>query len=193
MTEFEMNQMIESGACTFCGSKKLERADTVNRFIDTYMCVECRARYRVIKVAAIEVISGGKPDPMGLQPVKPNDEFRDLTPEEDGQLNLGRCPFCANGRWHDGPKGGLGENIECAICLARFNYFGGTFKGQLLRGPQRAVTCPACKHRAHNLRGCVNAESDNDCDCKFDSTIEQDLMTPIQPKPGPAQGPQSEN
>lgn len=37
--------------------------------------------------------------------------------------------------------------------------------------PVYAKTCPKCEHRGHPSNGCLNASSDNDCDCLFDCRL----------------------
>lgn len=47
--------------------------------------------------------------------------MRDLTAAERRKMEQGRCPFCNNGRWYEGPSGGLAQNIKCTNCGAEMN------------------------------------------------------------------------
>lgn len=64
----------------------------------------------------------------------------DCTPDERDAIQHNRCPDCGNYGFHDGPRGGLSQNIFCCNpqCRSGFNV------GPLLIMVQRIGRGPLC-------------------------------------------------
>ena len=61
--------------------------------------------------------------------------MRELTDDERGSLNEGRCPFCGRDRFQEGPSGGAATIYRCAGCGAQFNLINFGVAAAMSAGP----------------------------------------------------------